>query len=88
MRGLVLVLLLAGCAAPTVQPAPLVAPEALQTCPAGARAPAPPKPPRSVASLLEWAISEDRAVAGDMAALTECKRRLNDLNNWYVSLVQ
>lgn len=87
MRGVVLALALAGCAAPVVHPVralPPVPPSSLQSCPPGVRAPKPPPTPRSVAALLDWAIAEDRALAGTEAARVECARRLERLNEWVV----
>jgi len=87
MRGLFLLPLLAGCAAPAARHPPglpPVPPAVLQSCPPGVVAPHPPPPPRSIAALLDWAIRVDRARADTEGARAECARRLDRLNEWIV----
>jgi hypothetical protein len=83
MRGALLILLLAGCAAaPSAPSAPVQVPSALQVCPDPVRVPPPPRQPRTPEMIAAYATRLDEALVKAEAARAACASRLARLNAW------
>lgn len=81
MKQIMLVALLAGCAAPHAPPpAAIVVPQELTFCPKGVPQPATPKPPRTTEVIADAFNKAKTAGQQTDAALAECSRRLDRLN--------